>query len=113
MKGQSTMPNKDPALWAALMIWLHENWPSIYGLLLAVIVAWLRITYQGGDKRRRRIEALLCGAISLAFTNGMELFGIPREFSGFAGGVIGFIGVEAMRQWSMAKLKQDMKGKAE
>ncbi len=113
MKGQSTMPNKDPALWAALMIWLHENWPSIYGFLLAVIVAWLRITYQGGDKRRRRIEALLCGAISLAFTNGMELFGIPREFSGFVGGVIGFIGVEAMRQWSMTKLKQDMKGKTE
>lgn len=107
------MPNKDPALWAALMIWLHENWPSIYGFLLAVIVAWLRITYQGGDKRRRRIEALLCGTISLAFTNGMELFGIPREFSGFAGGVIGFIGVETLRQWSMAKLKQDMKGKTE
>ena len=113
MKGQSTMPNKDPALWAALIVWLHENWPSIYGFLLAVIVAWLRITYQGGDKSRRRIEALLCGAISLAFTNGMELFGIPREFSGFAGGVIGFIGVEALRQWSMTKLKQDMKGKTE
>ena len=106
MKGQSTMPNKDPALWAALMVWLHENWPSIYGFLLAVAIAWLRITYQGGDKRRRIIESLLCGAISLAMSNGMELFGVPREFSGFVGGAIGFIGVDTLRKWSIAKLKE-------
>lgn len=105
MKGKSAMPNKDPETWAVIMLWLHENWPSIYGFLLAVVIAFLRITYQGGDKRRRIIESLLCGAISLAMTNGMELFGVPREFSGFVGGVIGFFGVDTLRKWSMAKLK--------
>ena len=84
MKDKSTMPTKDPAFWAALLIWLHDNWPSIYGFFLAVGIAWLRITYLGGRGQRRIIEASLCGLLTIAFSNGMEFFfGIPRELSGF------------------------------
>ncbi|MGL6559607.1 phage holin, lambda family, partial [Aeromonas dhakensis] len=25
------MPNKDPTLWAALLAWLMDNWPAVYG----------------------------------------------------------------------------------
>lgn len=108
------MPTKDPVLWAAFMVWLHDNWPSIYGFFLAVGIAWLRITHLGGKGQRRVIEASLCGLLTIAFSNGMEFFfGIPRELSGFVGGWIGWYGVDRLREWSLAKLKQDMKEKAE
>ena len=45
------MPTKDPnawaMLWAVLAAWLNEHWPTLYGLLLSVSIAWLRITYNG------------------------------------------------------------------
>ncbi len=104
------MPNKDPAIWAAFLVWLHDNWPTIYGCALAIGIAWLRITHMGGRGRQRVIESSLCGLLTLAFSSGMEfLFGIPRELSGFVGGWIGWYGVDRLREWSMAKLKQDIK----
>mgnify|MGYP000202150453 CR=1 FL=1 len=32
------MPNKDPTLWAALLAWLMDNWPAVYGALLALAI---------------------------------------------------------------------------
>ncbi len=73
------MPNKDPTLWAAMLAWLMDNWPAVYGALLALAIAFLRITYAGGRGRRRLIESLLCGLITLAAATGTHLLRIPRK----------------------------------
>jgi lambda family phage holin len=102
------MTHPDPTLWASLLAWLHDNGAVMYGAALAVVIAWLRITWQGGRGRRRCIESLLCGAISLAVSNGMEFFfGVPRDCAGFVGGAIGFVGVDVLRHWSLRALLKE------
>ncbi|EHI50033.1 phage holin family protein, partial [Aeromonas salmonicida] len=36
------MPNKDPIIGAAILAWLMDNWPAVYGALLALAIAFLR-----------------------------------------------------------------------
>ncbi|MCS3456249.1 phage holin, lambda family [Aeromonas rivuli] len=91
------MPTKDPTLWAALLAWLMDNWPSVYGALLALIIAFLRITYAGGSGRRRLIESSLCGFITLAAATGTQLLGIPAEATPFLGGMVGLLGMDIIR----------------
>jgi lambda family phage holin len=92
------MPYKDPTVWSLILAWLAENWPTLYGFILAVITAWLRVTYNGGTGRRRWLEASLVGAITLAFISGFGWFGIPSEAAGFIGGMFGLFGVEKIRE---------------
>lgn len=91
------MPHKDPTLWAALLAWLMEHWPAVYGALLAIAIAFFRITYNGGRGRRRLIESLLCGLITLAAATGTHLLGIPQEATPFLGGVVGLLGIDVIR----------------
>ncbi|WP_323921031.1 phage holin, lambda family [Aeromonas caviae] len=91
------MPHKDPTLATALLAWLMDNWPAVYGALLALAIAFLRITYAGGRGRRRLIESLLCGLITLAAATGAHLLGIPLEATPFLGGVVGLLGIDIIR----------------
>ncbi|RKJ83818.1 phage holin, lambda family [Aeromonas veronii] len=97
------MPNKDTTLWAITIAWLMDNWPAVYGALLALAISFLRITYGGGSGRRRLIEALLCGLITLAVSTGIHLIGIPQEATPLLGGMIGLLGIDIIREHS-AKL---------
>lgn len=103
------MPNKDPTLWAALLAWLMDNWPAVYGALLALAIAFLRITYAGGRGRRRLIESLLCGLITLAAATGTHLLGIPQEATPLLGGMVGLLGIDIIRDRAalMFRKKED------
>lgn len=92
------MPNKDPVLWSLLMVWLSDNWPTLYGTILAMVIAWLRVSYDGGEGRRRCLESSLIGVITFAFISGFGWFGIPAEASGPVGGMAGLFGVEKVRK---------------
>ncbi|QTL95535.1 phage holin, lambda family [Aeromonas jandaei] len=92
------MPNKDPSLWAIVIAWLMENWPVVYGALLALTVSFLRSTYGGGSGRRRTIEALLCGLITLAVATGTSLLGVPPKATPLLGGMIGLLGIDIIRE---------------
>lgn len=94
----NNMPHKDPTLATALLAWLMDNWPAVYGALLALAIAFLRITYAGGRGRRRLIESLLCGLITLAAATGTHLLGIPQEATPFLGGVVGLLGIDIIRE---------------
>lgn len=94
------MPDK-PDTWAWLASWLEQHWPTLYAGWLAGVIAGLRVTYGGGSWRRIILEALLCGAIALAGSSGLELLGIPRSAAPFFGGVTGLLGVEVIRALAM------------
>lgn len=96
------MPTKDPNLIAMALAWLMDNWPSVYGALLALAIAFLRITYNGGSGRRRMIETLLCGLISLAVATGVSLLGIPASATPFVGGMVGLLGIDIIRDKAAA-----------
>ena len=91
------MPNRDPGLWAFVITWAMEHQPALYGFVLALVTAYLRVTYSGGSQRQRVLESLLCGAISLSLMSAMEWMGVPMSASGFIGGSVGFLGVDKMR----------------
>lgn len=96
------VPEKDPNLWAMLAAWLAHHSPTIYGALLAVAVAIVRVIYGGGTARQMSLEGALCGLLSLTLTSGLELIGLPVSAAAFVGGMVGFIGTEAVRDFAMS-----------
>ncbi len=91
------MSDRDPSHFAVLLAWLMDNWPAVYGALLALTIAFLRITYNGGSGRRRLIESILCGLITLAASTATQMLGMPQEATPFLGGVVGLLGIDIIR----------------
>lgn len=91
------MPDKTPGLLAMFLEWATLHQPAIYGFSLSLVTAWLRVMRSGGTTRQRALESAMCGAISLSLMSAMEWMGVPTSASGFIGGVVGFLGVEKIR----------------
>jgi lambda family phage holin len=94
------MPEKDPNNWAAL--WdAVSNSATWQGAIMASIIAFLRVLYDGKETRWTRIglESLICGALSLCASSGLSFFGAPESLSVAVGGSIGFLGVATIREF--------------
>ncbi|MNJ77440.1 Phage holin family (Lysis protein S) [compost metagenome] len=46
------------------------------------------------------LEGGLCGMVTLALVPLLEWFGLPQSMATFAGGMVGFMGVEKLRDYS-------------
>lgn len=92
------MQDKDPSLWMAVVAWLSAYQSSIYAFLLSVAIAVLRVIYGGGSGRQIFLEGCLCGLATLAIIPLLGWFGLPSDMATFAGGLIGFMGVEKIRE---------------
>lgn len=91
------MPEKSPDLWAALLAWLSMHAPSAYAFLLSVTVAVVRVIYGGGTRRQMVLEGVMCGLATLTLVPLLQYLGLPQSMATFAGGLVGFIGVEKLR----------------
>ena len=90
----------------------HHNWTDwleliqgwwrgetpVGAVLLAVVMAILRIAYSGGGWRQMLAEAPLCGALTLTAVSALEYFNLPNSMSVAIGGALGFIGVQQTRR---------------
>ena len=94
------MPEKDPALWAALLAWIGSVAPQLYAPALSVVIAVLRVVYGGGGSRQMVLEGLLCGLATLSLVPLLEWLGLPSNMATFCGGLVGFIGVEKLREYA-------------
>lgn len=92
------MPEKNPDLWAMAAAWLSAHSPVIYGGLLAMATAIVRVIYAGGTFRQWLLEGVLCGLLSLTLSSGLGLVGLPMSAASFMGGMVGFLGVETLRE---------------
>lgn len=93
------MPDKDPLSW--LLFW--DSLPgTVKSAMLATIVAFLRVMYDGKEPRmtRRLLESVLCGAIALCVASLLAAAGINADYSTFAGGSIGLLGADQVRAWA-------------
>lgn len=92
------MPEKDPSLWAG--IWMALSTPSWQGVIMAIIISFLRVLYDAKETSKIRIllESLICGGLSLSASSIIEWMDWPSSLSVAAGGMIGFIGVTAIRE---------------
>ena len=91
------MPEKNPDLWAALIAWLSIHAPSVYAFLLSVTIAVVRVIYGGGTSRQMILEGIMCGLATLTLVPLLQVVGLPQSMATFAGGLVGFIGVEKLR----------------
>lgn len=91
------MNDKDVGFWADVLNGLKNSWPQISGAFLAAIVCYGRLIYDGVDRKNKWIEGVLCGALSLGISSGLEVLGLSISMSPFVGGLVGFIGVEKLR----------------
>lgn len=91
------MPEKDPNNWLGLWMSLPE---PIRAALMSMGIAALRIMYDGREPRavRRVLEMLLCGAVTLAASSAVSAFGLHSDWSIFAGGAIGLLGADKVRE---------------
>ena len=83
---------------ATLLGWLHSVSPALAAVVLSVITAILRVIYGGGGARQMLLEGALCGAATLTLVPLLQWIGLPESMATFAGGAVGFIGVEELRR---------------
>lgn len=95
------MPEKDPIHWTAAWHSLPE---PIKAAVIGAGVALIRVMYDDREPRimRRLLEATLCGAIALSVATLAEALGLPAGYSTFAGGAVGLLGADQVREWGRA-----------
>lgn len=79
-----------------LRSWWHGDVP-IGGVVMAVIMAMLRMSHSGETWTATIFEALLCGALTLTAVSTMTYFGISKDLTVGMGGFIGFIGAKKIK----------------
>ncbi|WP_426149634.1 phage holin, lambda family [Pseudomonas sp. DC3000-4b1] len=97
------MPDKANTC-ACLSAWVGQHWPIVYAALLAGTISALRVIYRQGSLRRTLVEALLCAALTLAASSGLALLDIADSAAPFVGGLVGLLGVEAIRALTLRLL---------
>lgn len=103
------MPEKNPDLWVSFFAWLGSVALVIYPPALSVAMAMLRVVYGGGSRRQMFLEGSLCGLCTLSCVPLLEWCGLPSGMATFAGGAIGFMGVERLRIYAGAYLDARVK----
>lgn len=86
---------------ASLIGWLQAASPATAAVGLSIVTAGLRVVYGGGSGRQVLIESALCGAVTLSLVPLLQWIGMPQNMATFAGGAVGFVGVEELRRWAI------------
>lgn len=79
-----------PAKYQPLLDWLLQHGEIIMGFMLAVLLAVFRTSKKYG--KADWLEALICGALTLAAASLLEWMKFPSSLAIAIGGVIGFKG---------------------
>lgn len=84
--------------------------PSAVGVLLAVFVSVLRVVYDREETSWVRIllESLICGSLTLAGGSAAEALGYGNGLYLFFGGVIGFMGSAAVRNFAYKMIGREI-----
>lgn len=93
------------------MAWRHTAGRSDY----VDCYGWFtyRLFCGGGGWKRKTLEILLCGALTLTFASALEYVGWPKSLSVAIGGGVGLIGVDAIRGAAMRVIGNKFGGSKE
>lgn len=92
--------DQDPSLWAAVCAWAAAHAAQLYAFGLSVAIAVVRVIYGKGGWRQMLLEGALCGLATLTLVPLLAYFGLPESMATFAGGAVGFMGVEKLREYA-------------
>lgn len=107
-------PHSWPDLLELLQSWWRGDTP-LGAVVMSIGMAGLRIAYFGGGGgwKRKTLEILLCGALTLTFASALEYVGWPKSLSVAIGGGVGLIGVDAIRGAAMRVIGNKFGGSKE
>lgn len=83
--------------------------PPVWGaVVLAMAMSVLRVIYDEKETKPIRIiiESLMCGALTLTAGYGVMAMELSLYWAIFAGGMVGFFGVEVVRMLILKLLKK-------
>ena len=82
--------------------WLREVDSSIWGVIMSIFMAVLRIVRDKEESKifRIAVEALLCGAITFTIGSGVKALGY-EGWDYFIGGMVGMAGSQWVRAIAM------------
>ncbi|WP_428978752.1 phage holin, lambda family [Brenneria tiliae] len=104
------MNNNDVGFWADALNGLKNSWPQLFGAILAVLIRYGMLIYNGTEKKNEWIEGLVCGLLTLAITSSLDMFGLPISVSPAIGGAVGFIGVKKLGQLALRAINNRFGG---
>lgn len=86
--------------------------PETTAVVLAILIAVLRVVYDGKETTIHRIllEASLCGCLALAINHGIDAIGWNPEWKVFIGAMIGYIGSMTVRLLTIKFLHNKIEG---
>ncbi|EBY7457817.1 phage holin, lambda family, partial [Salmonella enterica subsp. enterica serovar Saintpaul] len=78
--------HNDPHSWQGWLELFQSWWRGdtpLGAVLMSLFMAGLRIAYFGGSGgwKKKTLEILLCGALTLTFSSALEYFGWPKSLS--------------------------------
>lgn len=84
---------------------------QVWSILLAVIIAALRVVYDKEETSAVRValEAFLCGLLAVAAGSAIQAMGLNQDWMLFAGGMIGFIGSQSIRTFAETFIRNKVK----
>ncbi|QCI78242.1 phage holin, lambda family [Salmonella enterica subsp. enterica serovar 1,4,[5],12:i:-] len=100
------MNDKTPEFWAAVLTGLKNAWPQILGALMAGLIAYGRLIYDGATRKINGLRASCVALFPLCVTSALDVVGLPVSISPFVGGIIGFVGVDKLREIAISALKK-------
>lgn len=73
--------------------------PQMIGVILSMVIAIIRVIYEHEETHLVRVilEALFCGALSLALYYGIMAMGLNVNWAVFGSGMIGYFGSTAIK----------------
>lgn len=88
------MPDKQPDIWAQIIMWLMSVKEQGVGALLAAVMAYLRGRYNGGKFWRTVIDAVMCAIIAWFVRDVLDFVGLKTDLGYIASVFIGYLGTD-------------------
>ena len=94
--------------------WLREVDSSLWGVIMSIFMAVLRIVRDKEESKifRIAVEALLCGAITFTIGSGVKALGY-EGWDLFIGGTVGAFGSQYVRAFGQAWVKRKVESTEE
>ncbi|WP_233268402.1 phage holin, lambda family [Pantoea sp. BAV 3049] len=90
--------------------WILEYLPAVFSALSSMLIAFFMGIYDSKPIWKIVSGPFICGIFTLAISGSLEHLGLPENAVNLIGGIIGFVGVEKIRELIEGKLSKRLGG---
>ena len=104
-ESKKARPMDEKELGSKAVQWVVSNIQFITSGAMAASIAFARIAYEYASGKRKRswgasvAESVLCGLLAVGLASGLEMLNLPQSAATFVGAMVGFFGVDRVKDW--------------